>query len=137
MIKDEILEGNKLIAEFYKDCKYIQDPRSNILYKCVADGYFKAPRSNESNCKYTNFRVANEYTLGYLINLNDLKFHSSWDWLIPVIDKIYSMNEYIKYKDYMNNIICDGGIDINTKFIQITFSDVVEFIKWYNNKINK
>jgi len=47
------------------------------------------------------------------------------------------MNEYIEYKDYMNNMISNGGIDINTKFIQITFSDVVEFIKWYNNKINK
>ena len=136
MTQDEILEGNKLIAEFYKDCKYIKDIRSNVLYKCVADGYFKTPRDDESNYKYTNFRIANKYTLGYLINLSDLEFHSSWDWLIPVIDKIYSMNEYIKYQDYMNNIICDGGICINTKFIGITFSDVVEFIKWYNtNKL--
>ena len=128
MTKDEIQSGNELIAKFmgYKSCfSHITDKYD---YTQTVDGFLitgKCNAGNHQEDEYENFAIEH------------LIFHSSWDWLIPVIDKIYSMNEYIEYKDYMNNIICDGGIDINTKFIQITFSDVVEFIKWYNNKINK
>ena len=82
MTPEEIIEGNKLIAEFLK--------------------------------------------------IEEAKFHSSWDWLIPVVEKITSMDIYIKYKDYSCGQFNDGGIYINTKSIENTFSDVVEFIKWYN-----
>lgn len=63
-----------------------------------------------------------------------LKYHKSWDWLMPVIDKITSMNEYLEFKDYNCSMFDDGGIFINTRFIENTWQDVVEFIKWLNNK---
>lgn len=44
-----------------------------------------------------------------------LEYHKSWDWLIPVIDRI----------DYKTNI----KIDINTKDINDTYNRVVSFIK--------
>lgn len=62
-------------------------------------------------------------------------YHSHWDWLIPVIDKITSDDLYVKYKEYTSSMICDGGIYINTKFISSTYDDVVKFIEWYNENI--
>ena len=126
MTEDEIL-GNKLIAEFIDLTPHNMFPDE-----------LQAPGEFSWMAVRVNIRADYAKEDDEFISFENLfEFHSSWDWLIPVIDKIYSMNEYIEYKDYMNNIICDGEIDINTKFIQITFSDVVEFIKWYNNKINK
>ena len=65
-------------------------------------------------------------------DVSSMKFHFSWDWLIPVIDKITSMNEYSKFVDHTCSMVSKGGIHINTRFIETTWSDVVDFIKWYN-----
>ena len=66
------------------------------------------------------------------------QYHASWDALMPVINKIYQSNEYVKYQSHTSNIVSDGAIYINTMFIETTFSDVVEFIKWYNkSKLNE
>ena len=61
-----------------------------------------------------------------------LKYHKSWDWLMPVIDKILSSEEYFEYKKTLN--IYTSGVFVNTKFIEVSFNSVVEFIKWYNLK---
>ena len=74
-------------------------------------------------CNWTTIDVGNGKTLQY---------HKSWDWLIPVINKIYSSDEYIKYKDSLNQF--NDGIFINTKYIDSTYSDVVDYIKWYNSR---
>lgn len=60
----------------------------------------------------------------------ELKFHKSWDWLIPVIDKIRSSDEYIAYKNDSGQF--ENEIHINTKFITTTHKDVIEYIQWYN-----
>tara|TARA_R110001599_G_scaffold150547_1_gene334606 strand:+ start:403 stop:747 length:345 start_codon:yes stop_codon:yes gene_type:complete len=63
-----------------------------------------------------------------------LEYHKNWDWLIPVIAKITSDDMYSKYVDYSSNMIDDGGVHINTKFIDVTYNNVVDFINWYNNQ---
>ena len=65
-----------------------------------------------------------------------LCYHKSWDWLIPVIDKITSDDSYIKYIDHTCSMVDDGGVYINTKFIDVTYNNVVDFINWYNERIN-
>ena len=59
-----------------------------------------------------------------------LKYHSSWDWLMPVVKKIntiaheqelYDVAEYEQLADYLI------GADIDN-----TFRHVIEFIEWYN-----
>lgn len=65
--------------------------------------------------------------------INAIKYHTSWDWLIPVIDKIYSSNDYIKYKHKMSGQF-EVEVFINPKFILNTWTNVIEFIKWYNLK---
>ena len=44
------------------------------------------------------------------------------------------MNEYFQYVTETYNPFNGGGIYINTKFIEVTFENVVEFIKWFNSK---
>jgi hypothetical protein len=69
-----------------------------------------------------------EFELKEHYKLSELKYNTSWDWLIPVIDKIYSSDEYSKYLGTLGQF--NDGIFINTKYIQETFNDVVEYIKW-------
>ena len=68
-----------------------------------------------------------------LSDIAELKYHISWDWLIPVINKIYDLSEYYIYKYETQTFYSEGGIEINTKYIEETYKDVVEFIKWFNS----
>lgn len=70
---------------------------------------------------------------GKTFDLHGLKYHSSWDWLIPVIDRITSMNEYYKYIDAVSGQF-ETKIEINTRFIERTHEDVIDFITWYNKQ---
>ena len=74
------------------------------------------------------------------LTLDDLKYHSSWDWLMPVIEKIESYERYdvniLQYgtiiydnqKEMVNNI---ADISFDTK-IEHTYDAIVKFIKYYN-----
>jgi len=87
MTEQEINDGNKLIAEFYKDCKYVKREGYTSL-KCVGERW-DFPHSVETNMLYNNYPIADGYLRG-LINpdFTLLKFHSSWDWIMCVIEKI-------------------------------------------------
>lgn len=70
----------------------------------------------------------------------ELKYHSSWDWLMPVVEKIESLNfstliYHLPKTLYTTKIISGGadvvGVNRDTK-IQSVFDTVIEFIKWYN-----
>ena len=88
----------------------------------------KPNRYNSFPLKPTDFAQDGDADVRY----SDMKYHKSWDWLMPVIDKIRSEVCYVKYKEHTASMIDDGGIYINTKFRENTYNDVVEFIKWYN-----
>ena len=99
----DIIISNKLIAEF------IGLEKNDFGYWINKDYLFN------SQLKLLDF---------------ELKFHSSWDWLIPCINKIYESDWYYKWKDTSGQF--EKEIFINTKFIEVTWEQVVEFIKWYN-----
>lgn len=109
MTQEEILEGNILIAEFMG----LQTGK-HLGYNRWQDDWFD------------NLDVINGQRNEKLL------FDSDWNWLIPVVEKITSDDLYLKYKNETSNIVSEGGIYINTKFIINTFEDVVDFIKWYN-----
>ncbi len=52
--------------------------------------------------------------------VNDLQYHLSWDWLMPVVDKCYTSNI-----QHPNDDITQGLIDVD---IESTYNAVVEFI---------
>jgi len=79
------------------------------------------------------------------------KYHTSWEWLMPVIDKIENLDvgdDY--YRDVfviMKKSTCKIYVQVNSindkyayeeyyhkgSFIENTYKGVVDFIKWYNN----
>lgn len=86
---------------------------------------------------------------------DDLEFHKSWDWLMPVVEKIRNVTSYDRDRFNTEVIICGNKTTIksggygekkhsnfffnktvlgawNTK--EATYKAVVEFIKWYNAK---
>jgi len=122
MTQEEILEGNKLIAEF-------MGGQSKEKCSPWIRGYISEEEINFQEEDYPE----NPHD-GSCWKFSELKYHSSWDWLIPCINKIYQSNEYYKWKDASGQF--ENEVFINTKFIEVTWSAVVEFIKWYNKHKN-
>lgn len=133
MTQEQILEGNKLIAEFM-------------------GGKLKQPNKEHPNNpynKHTWWGVGENKTVGHF----SLHYHSSWDWLMPVIDKInIGLSDTLGYVDIKATEIASYSsgslkrklpafvyIENGRRFngnekLLATFRVVIEFIKWYNTK---
>ena len=98
-------ENNKLIAEF-------------MQLEKVAKDFF-----NEHNPREYYVR---QYNGGEWYLLEELQYHKSWDWLMPVVKKVMQKDyeflvfEELKYKWWKADI-------------DAVYSAVVEFIKEYDN----
>tara|TARA_R100001509_G_C4871175_1_gene216735 strand:+ start:1701 stop:1988 length:288 start_codon:yes stop_codon:yes gene_type:complete len=77
----------------------------------------------ESNGEYYK-RI---YNSGDWIPLNELKFHTSWDWLMPVVSKITKDEKYLEneYRENLMDIVPYGQRED-------VYNAVVEFINEYN-----
>ena len=66
-----------------------------------------------------------------------LNFHTSWDWLIPVMKKIdsYACEEmdFSDYDDYRNKYVFIHNISLHNDIREV-YNQVVEFIKQLNKK---
>lgn len=89
---------------------------------------------------------------GENIDLRDtdkLPYHKSWEWIMPVVERIQQLGYYtnISYSygqhifsignDIRGYFIRVGGLDINNKpksLQQTIYETIVEFAKWYNNR---
>jgi len=92
-------ENNILIAKFMNNI----DPSTNEYYRMV-------------------------FNSGDFHKLDDLSFHDSWDWLMPVIEKCYQIEVYDS-----NNLIGDITCGLMNTDITETYKACVEIIK-YSNK---
>lgn len=133
MEQQVIEEGNKVIAEF-------------VGLECIINDWVNYPKDNHD---YT-INLNGEFLCQYYGQKNDvfakgiLKYHSSWDWLMPVVEKINIMddNEYdviIFRRDcHINDrqqIIFESSVLKNTEtLILIVWGCVVKFITWYNTQ---
>ena len=95
-----------------------------------------------------NDMAYSKITKGKWVELNKLKFHTSWDWLMQVVEKI----ESIKIETYKVRVdIYFNCCQINpthweqlisiygnkeTK-IEAVYNACIEFIKWYNENSAK
>ena len=82
--------------------------------------------------------VGNEIGLNKYLSI--LKYHSSWDWLMPVVEKIESGLFYAEIKE-KGCVIAGYRKYASVMFVrkeatktklQSTFDAVVDFITWYN-----
>lgn len=101
----EILKGNKLIADFIG----VKTTISDDLY-------------------WIDFCDRNVF-------VEDMKYHSSWDWLKPVIDKIIetigAKSEYECTEEERRQYTTIIGMYIGVP-IEWAYNYVLEFILWYN-----
>lgn len=107
MTQEEILEGNKLIAEW--------------LGMSIKLGNFK-----ESFVGW--YETKGMLSVDY-IRPESLQFHSSWDWLVPIIHVINAL-PHIKHGHILQ--LADLEIAWSRKKIEEIFESVIKFITWYN-----
>jgi len=113
------MESNKLIAEFMGIYNVHED---NGRYSCNNCGheYSAMMGDNEipmihSECKPDIVELA--------------KYHTSWDWLMPVAQKCLEIYHIELMNDDLNFEFYDSIGDIEN-----TYKSVVEFIKNYNDE---
>ena len=97
----ETTENNRLIAEFMK-------------------WDVKRPSTIPSNLHLSNLELDNGEIFEPL-------FHSSWDWLMPVVQKCYKIDNEEGFDNLVDAV---STLDIDT-----TYNEVIEFIKLYNKNL--
>lgn len=70
----------------------------------------------------------------YLLSENQLCFDYDWNWLMEVVEKIYTLDLYYdKYIDFNSSMFFSGKIELSTK-IDLVYNQCVDFITWYNQQ---
>lgn len=125
MTNEEILEGNKIIAQFLTTNK--DNPDSDEFY---------LPQHYEDNGDDWVYE-------------NDLMFHKSWNWLMPVITKIHKLGYVTVFygnhceiidKDLFTHKYDGEGFNVEyyseseDKLIDAVWNCVVEFVKWHTSE---
>lgn len=108
MSTEEIIQGNRSIAEF-------------MGYTFTDKGLWYV-----GGKEWKTMPNGNHYA-----RPDQLQYHISWDWLVPVVKKCYSIWAE-KYKD--NKTCCEIFDNLWSALwqfeIEDCFSEVVDFIKW-------
>ncbi len=102
----ETIENNKLIAEFMGVKTITIDELKSTLKQNRENGFIHTPQAHV---------------------VDDLKYHTEWNWLMPVIGKISDFCEEPQELDSLKYSLLSA--DIKTAYYQ-----VVEFIKEFNNQ---
>jgi len=68
------------------------------------------------------------YYKGKYVKLENMEFHKSWDWLMPVVQKCFDTQQPEEGQHYFINE------SLLTMDIGVVYDRVVEFIKTYNDE---
>lgn len=134
MTLEQIKEGNKLIAEFmgyqilHKKYEYLNFNSSNESYWDITEGDIVCDENGNEVDALDNYPF---------YSLEDLPFHSSWDWLMPVVSKCSKTKGFYdtKFQTYCKGALFFEDLDLYSPIDDI-YKAVVEFIKWYNENNN-
>jgi len=108
-------ENNKLIAEFMGFKK---------------DIYFHFPQHKELVVSRDGYSEWMEH-----FRADELKYHSSWDWLIPVVESIEQTNLATIEIHTKGMVLISYNSDTlmyTDSLITAVYDACVDFIKWYN-----
>lgn len=124
MEQKEILENNKLIAEFMGGIKRDKREEVDPIYIFTNFTFYKADL--EPDYMGESY-LEHDYNCNYCY-LSEMKFNFSWDWLMPVVEKI----EIIAHPSGPFRVLetSYNSILLNTR-LKDTYCNVVKFIKWY------
>jgi len=111
----EQIEGNKIIAEFMEG--------SLVKDHSILD--------DDKGATWMRLKRYEVGKFGYY-EINDLKFHSSFDWLMPVVEKIGKLSPFTIYEKGMR--ISDAGVvcKLYDSLIENIWNAVILYIKFYN-----
>jgi hypothetical protein len=107
------MEDNKLLAEFMG------------LVESIIPNQYWTEKSSEG------------FGMG---KLKELKYHTDWNWLMQVVEKIESLGVVVEIREnvcYIETTTIDYYSELEETKIQATYIACVRFVKWYNeqNKI--
>ena len=109
------MENNKRIAEFMG----------------IEEAY--NPNGNDWVLKKTTPDINGDTDILECCKNNDLKYHSSWDWLLPVVEKcLEKHNNLIDGRDVIDTSYSSIAQALQVVSLKETYKAVVEFIKWHN-----
>lgn len=125
---NETIENNKLIAEFM----------------CENNPYTRWNDVDSALLEYEMYGVIDCIPDGinekHFFTPYEMLFNSSWDWLMPVVEKIWGIignRESLWYFDVSEITGEEMFISNNREYdgnnLADCYSAVVEFIKWYNS----
>lgn len=128
MTNQQIIDGNKLIAEFMG-----AQIKGDSVFFIEHPAYYIKDGS------------------GFLAYEDELFYRERFDWLMPVVEKIESLEYKVNIERYgtiirhsaehapfyiLRTDISECSI-INPKKIEHTYSAVIQFIQWYNTNQQK
>lgn len=102
--------------------------------------------NNRLIAEFMGFKMINSLQIstpnGGGIFLSELKYHTSWDWLMSVVEKIENLGFIFKMQGNATTFLKKGTFNTriwNDDFIGDTkikaiYNAVVEFIEWYNEQ---
>jgi hypothetical protein len=90
---------------------------------CMIAEFMGGTYVHETNTSFAHVKISG-YIKGSFL-LHELSYHSSWDWLMPVVEQI----DHIEYESERLDIIDNA---IKTRVIGDVHKAVCEFIKMYN-----
>lgn len=122
---ENTIENNKLIAEFMGIIPHVDKDN---------------PKNYEAYVQIPNSTCPNGY------HVEEAKYHSSWDWLMPVVEKIARIpfeEDYATACARTFGMLNDEGkimvrlnrfqLHIADTLIEATYAAVLEYINWYNS----
>lgn len=113
MVDEEIIENNRLIAVFMGGEIIVNYPDHDLI---------------------DYIRKENYPTLTRYHATTTLLYHLSWDWLMPVVERIESLGYSTRILDTGMGVEGDLIIERFGKTkLEGTYLTIIEVIKWYNS----
>ena len=111
--ENAIIEGSKLIAEF-------MGIKPNPFYYIPEHILWFFDTGSQAYHQGSNFKC------------DELEYHSSWKWLVPVVAKIVS-DVHNQHSYYHIGTLLDRCYDaVLVNDVSTAFTNAVKIIKWYN-----
>lgn len=116
------MNDNKLISEFMIGAWNLE----NLNMQC--DNSYDLYSVSELSDVFAHIE-SDDLDAKHFFTPDEMLFHTSWDWLMPVISKCFKIGDdpqqWEKMRIHLKMFACD---------ISIVYAQVVEFIKQYNDE---
>ena len=135
MTHQEIITGNKLIAEFIGI--KLHGGGTSIFDEPSLKYFRKTTYEQDGLCKYCHNNVNHGHNIRcYVLDTDQLKYHTSWDWLMPVYAKIRQVkiedNHDVSAK--IESVFKYADFAFETDSILSLWKVIVEYLKWYSSQ---